>query len=107
MVRRLPGPPIEQELPRQQGQTAAPQSTPYRWYVAALLFFVYALNFLDRQVVNILGEAIKSDLGLSDTELGLLTGTAFAVFYSTLGLPVARLADRTHRVNIIFVSLLL
>jgi predicted MFS family arabinose efflux permease len=79
----------------------------YRWYVVSILFVVYALNFLDRQVINVLGEAIKRDLGISDARLGLLMGTAFALFYSTLGLPFARLADRTHRVNIIAVSLLL
>ncbi len=83
-------------------------STPlYRWYVVSMLFAIFALNFLDRQVINVLGESIKRDLHISDARLGLLMGTAFALFYSTLGLPVARLADRTHRVNIIAVSLLL
>jgi predicted MFS family arabinose efflux permease len=72
-----------------------------------MLFAIYALNFLDRQVINVLGESIKRDLHISDARLGLLMGTAFALFYSTLGLPIARLADRTHRVNIIAVSLLL
>jgi predicted MFS family arabinose efflux permease len=79
----------------------------YRWYVVSILFAVYSLNFLDRQVINVLGESIKRDLDISDARLGLLMGTAFALFYSTLGLPVARLADRTHRVNIIAVALLL
>ncbi|MGA9027805.1 MAG: MFS transporter [Steroidobacteraceae bacterium] len=73
----------------------------------SILFAIYALNFLDRQVINVLGESIKRDLGISDARLGLLMGTAFALFYSTLGLPIARLADRIHRVNIIAVALLL
>jgi predicted MFS family arabinose efflux permease len=72
-----------------------------------MLLAIYALNFLDRQVINVLGESIKRDLHISDARLGLLMGTAFALFYSTLGLPVARLADRTHRVNIIAVALVL
>ena len=71
------------------------------------MFAVYALNFLDRQVINVLGESIKRDLHISDARLGLLMGTAFALFYSTLGLPMARLADRAHRVNIIAVAVLL
>jgi predicted MFS family arabinose efflux permease len=99
------------DTPRQlglpQGQGPGSQSGKYRWYVVSILSAVYALNFLDRQVINILGESIKRDLNISDTQLGLLMGTAFALFYSTLGLPIARLADRTHRVNIIAAALLL
>ena len=79
----------------------------YRWCVVLILFAVYALNFLDRQVINVLGESIKRDLHISDARLGLFMGTAFALFYSTLGLPMARLADRAHRVNIIAVAVLL
>ncbi len=71
------------------------------------LLVVYMLNFLDRQIVNILAEPIKRDLGLSDTQLGLLAGPAFAVFYAILGIPIARYADKgsTHRVWLISVSL--
>ena len=54
------------------------------------LLIVYILNFLDRQIVNILAEPIKTELGLSDTQLGLLAGPAFAVFYAVLGIPIAR-----------------
>ena len=82
-------------------------SKGYSAYVLVLLALLYTLNFLDRQVINILAESIKRDLGISDTELGLLTGTAFGIFYSVLGVPIARLADRWNRVNIISVSLLL
>jgi MFS family permease len=69
--------------------------------VLILLFLVYSLNYLDRQVINILGQSIKTDLHLSDLQLGLLSGTAFGIFYSLLGLPLARLADRMNRVYII------
>jgi predicted MFS family arabinose efflux permease len=104
--------PLDHDItqPAQQSAAAEEPAPPrglYRWYVVTVLFAVYALNFLDRQVINILGESIKRDLKISDTRLGLLMGTAFALFYSTLGLPIARLADRTHRVNIIAVSLML
>ena len=73
------------------------------------LLIVYTLNFLDRQIVNILAEPIKRDLQLSDTALGLLAGPAFAVFYAVLGIPIARYADRasTNRVALISVSLAL
>jgi len=70
-----------------------------------LLLAVYTVNFLDRQIVSILAEPIKRDLHLSDTQLGLLTGLAFAIFYTFLGLPIARLAERSNRVTIIGVSL--
>jgi predicted MFS family arabinose efflux permease len=68
-----------------------------------ILLVVYVFNFLDRQVVTILAEPIARDLGLSDTEIGVLTGLSFALLYSTLGLPIARLADRpsTDRVKLI------
>lgn len=59
-----------------------------------VLLVVYIFNFLDRQIVNILAEPIRKDLGLSDTQIGLMTGLAFALFYTFLGLPIARLADR-------------
>lgn len=72
-----------------------------------ILLVVYIFNFLDRQIVNILAEPIKTDLGLSDTELGLLAGPAFAVFYALLGIPIARYADKegSNRVRLIAVAL--
>ena len=71
------------------------------------LLLVYILNFLDRQIVNILAEPIKGGLGLSDTQLGLLAGPAFAVFYAVLGIPIARYADnaKTNRVWLISICL--
>lgn len=73
------------------------------------LLAVYVLNFLDRQIVTILAEPISKELGLSDTQLGLMTGLAFALFYAVLGIPIARYADRpqANRVGLISVSLLL
>lgn len=71
----------------------------------ALLTLTYFFSFMDRQILAILLEAIKADLKLSDTQLGLLSGLVFAIFYATLGIPIARLADRTSRRNIIAASL--
>lgn len=73
----------------------------YRGYVLFILTVVYAFNFIDRQLISILQESIKNDLSLSDTQLGLLTGFAFAVFYVTAGIPIARWSDRANRRNII------
>ena len=71
------------------------------------LLVVYIFNFIDRQIVAILAEPISRDLGLSDSQLGLLTGLAFALFYATLGVPIARLADngRTNRSRLIAVCI--
>lgn len=66
---------------------------------------VSAFNFIDRQIVVILQESIKADLGLSDTQLGLLSGFVFSIFYVTMGIPVARLADRFNRKNIVSICL--
>jgi len=81
-----------------------PLSAGPRRYALGLLLVIYILNFLDRQVVNILAEPIKLDLGLADWQLGALTGLAFALFYTVLGLPIARLAERADRVKIISVA---
>lgn len=70
-----------------------------------LLTLTYFFSYMDRQILSILLEPIRADLKLSDTQLGLLTGLAFAVFYATLGIPVARLADRGNRRNIVAISL--
>ena len=79
----------------------------YRNYVLCLLTLVYTFNFIDRQLIGILSPAIKEDLGLADWQLGILKGFAFAVLYTTLGIPIARLADRMSRVAIISASLAL
>lgn len=85
---------------------AAARTTSTRLLLWTLLI-VYVFNFLDRQIANILAEPIARDLGLSDTQLGLLTGLAFALFYTVLGIPLARWADRptSNRVGLIAVAL--
>lgn len=87
------------------GTHVRPVSPGYRRYAVGLLFFVYVFNFIDRQIVTILAEPIKQDLGIADWQLGLMTGTAFAIFYCTLGIPIARLAERRNRPWIIGLSL--
>jgi MFS family permease len=80
---------------------------PYRLYVLGVLLFVYTFNFIDRVGLAILATPIKAELHLTDTELGLLGGTAFALFYTALGIPVGWLADRLSRVWIITAALAL
>jgi MFS family permease len=80
-------------------------STAYRYYVLALLMVIYAFNFLDRSVVTIIAPYLKADLGVSDAQIGLLYGTAFALFYAVFGLPLARLADGWSRVRTISLGL--
>lgn len=80
-------------------------SDGYKRYVIWLLFAVYVFNFLDRQIFNTLLQPIKQEFQFSDTQMGLLGGLAFALFYSTLGIPIARLADQRNRVNIIAFSI--
>jgi MFS family permease len=79
----------------------APKTTSAAYYALGVLTLVYSFNFIDRQLLAILQESIKSDLGLTDSHLGLLTGFAFAAFYVTAGIPIARLADRSNRRNIV------
>jgi MFS family permease len=77
----------------------------YRNYVLALLMVIYAVNFLDRQVVTIIAPYLKADMGVSDAQIGLLFGTAFALFYAVFGLPLAKLADGWSRVKTIGLGL--
>ena len=88
--------------------SAAPHeqfSNRYRYYVLALLTLGYVFNFVDRQVMTILIEPIKAEFGATDTQMGVLSGLAFALFYATLGLPVARLADRWSRTKVLSISM--
>ena len=89
-----------------QTSTSAPTTDPYnsarhRNFALGMLMTAYVFNFVDRQILAILQEPIKQELLLSDTQLGLLTGFAFAVFYVVMGLPIARWADGGNRRNII------
>jgi predicted MFS family arabinose efflux permease len=76
-----------------------------RAIVLLMLVLVYTFNFIDRQIVGILAVPIKADLGLTDTQLGLMGGLAFALFYTLLGIPIAMLADRSNRTTIMTVAL--
>jgi len=77
----------------------------YRYYVLILLSLTYAFSFMDRQIVSILMEDISAEFSLNDTQLGLLSGLAFALLYGTLGIPIARLADKYNRMRIVAISL--
>lgn len=89
-----------QPSPRQRGDL-------YPWYVVVVLTFAFTVAFIDRQILSLLVQPIRRDLGISDTQISLLAGFAFAVFYSILGVPIARLADRRSRRAIISVGVFL
>jgi MFS family permease len=79
----------------------------YAWYMVGLLLVIYTFSFIDRQILGLLGPAIKADFGISDTQFGLLTGFAFAVFYTAFGLLCARIADSRSRRGLIAAGLFL
>ena len=87
--------------------TPAPESRSYRAYVLFILVLVYTFNFIDRQIIGVLAPPIKAELHLTDTQLGLMGGPAFALFYTALGIPIAWLADRANRVWIMTAALAL
>jgi len=93
-------PPPSAAVPSPEAPSAA-----YSRYVLAVLVLVYVLNFLDRQIITILAEDIKADLGITDAEIGFLYGTAFAVFYAVFGIPLGRLADVWTRRTLISLGL--
>ena len=82
-------------------------SPRYRTLVLTLLVVAYTLNFVDRTIISTIGQAIKVDLKITDTQLGLLGGLYFALLYTLLGIPIARLAERFSRVNIISAAILI
>src|SRR6187455_87983 len=96
-------------MAREHDSQATPSDTSasdaYTRYVLGLLFVAYVFNFIDRQILAILLQPIKEELGASDTAMGLLTGVAFALFYTCAGIPIARLADRSVRRSIIAAGL--
>jgi predicted MFS family arabinose efflux permease len=81
-------------------------SEAYKRGVVLLLMLAYTINAMDRSIISIVGQSMKLDLKLTDTQLGLLSGTAFAVLYAFGGIPIARLAERISRVNIISIALI-
>lgn len=80
-------------------------SSRYPWYALSLLFVANLFNYMDRMVISVVLPLIKADLDLSDTQLGVLTGIAFAVFYATFGIPIARWADRGTRRTIVSLAI--
>ncbi len=89
----------------ESGERNAAVGGAYSRYVLFVLVLVYVLNFLDRQIITILAEDIKADLGMTDAEIGFLYGTAFAVFYAVFGIPLGRLADVWQRRTLISLGL--
>lgn len=87
-----------------QGASALWPSTPYAWYVVGVLAFANVVSFVDRFVISLMVDPIKTDLGVSDTQMGLLMGMAFAVFYAVMALPLGILADRSNRKKIILIG---
>lgn len=83
------------------------RASGYSWYVLAVLFLIYAANFLDRQALSILADDVKRDLHLGDAQLGFLYGTAFAIFYALFSLPLARMADAWLRGRLMAIGLAL
>ena len=84
-----------------QQPDAQNRASAYGYFIVCVLAVVYTFNFLDRQLMSILQESIRADLHLTDTQLGMVTGLAFALVYTFFGIPIAWLADRTHRVRIV------
>jgi MFS family permease len=94
-------------LSDQNSATQPPYPSPREaWYVVGVLLICYVFSFIDRQIISLLVEPIKRDLGLSDIEIGALQGVAFALLYTTLGVPIGLLADRFSRRWIIGIGVL-
>lgn len=101
--------PKEQQPEKQQPEKQETETEiggPYARYVLFILLIVYVFNFIDRQILSILAEEIKADLGIGDAEIGFLYGTAFAIFYAVFGIPLGRLADTWVRKNLIAIGLM-
>jgi MFS family permease len=86
--------------------TGTTRVSPYAWYVVTVLMLCYTLSFIDRQILSLLVAPIKTDLGISDTRVGLLQGFSFALFYALMGLPLGRIADLSNRRNLISIGIL-
>ncbi len=90
---------------QQPGKTHSVLGGLYRYYVLAILMVAYLFSYMDRYIVSILLEDLKAEFSLNDLQLGLLSGLAFAFLYSTLAIPIARLADRKNRVRIVSIAI--
>ena len=90
--------------PGSAGKGAEMPSSRYAWYVVLVLTGMYMFSFVDRQILSLLIPSIKKDYGVSDTQIGLLVGLAFALFYTLMGLPLGRMVDTYKRRNVIAVS---
>ena len=95
------------ELAVRNGRSPSYPRELYAWYVVAVLMFAYIVSYVDRSILTLLVEPIKRDIGVSDTQVSLLHGFAFAIFYTLMGFPIGRLADRRHRVGIIAIGVAL
>ena len=91
--------------PEKVAAAKAYQNPYYRYLVLGILTAAYVSNLVDRQVINVLAQFIIDDLQISDGQFGMLSGLAFALIYTTLGIPIARLADISNRRNIIAISI--
>ncbi len=101
---------MQDETSGSEGPAPAPEEQPvpaYSWYALSVLVLIYVLNFVDRQILSILANDIKADLGVDDAYLGFLYGTAFAIFYALFGIPLGRLADSWKRVRLMTIGLTL
>ena len=87
--------------PSSEGPAGPEPNLSYAWWVVIALTAVYTLSFVDRTILSLLVPSIKRDLGVSDTQIGLLQGLAFSLFYTLMGLPIGRIADRSNRRNLI------
>jgi len=94
--------PVDQPAKADQENASIPA---YSWYALSVLVLVYVLNFIDRQILSILANDIKADLGVDDAYLGFLYGTAFAIFYALFGIPLGKLADSWKRVRLMTLGL--
>ena len=82
-------------------------SKPYRTYVLIALTLIYTLNFIDRTLITVVAQPIMNELGLSDGQFGFLTGPPFAIFYALMGIPIALIADRSNRVIVIAICIVI
>ncbi len=91
----------------EEEQVEESRAPGYSWYALGVLFLVYLVNFVDRQILSILANDIQADLGIDDAQLGFLYGTAFAIFYALFGIPLGRLADGWFRLRLLSIGLAL